>query len=85
MADRAYSANVTREYITDKGGQYTIPPKINVLDKWKTDWWLYKERHVIECFFNRLKHFRRIATRYDKTPKIFQTFLYIASIFLMSS
>ena len=80
IADRAYGGNATREYISKHGGQYTIPPKINVREKWEVDWWLYKERHVIECFFNKLKHFRRIATRYEKTPEIFQTFLYLSLI-----
>lgn len=84
VADRAYGAKANREYITEEGGTYTIPPKISVKDQWKTDWWIYKERHVIECFFNRLKHFRRLATRYDKTARIFRTFLYVASILLMT-
>ncbi len=84
VADRAYGAKTNRDYITEQGGTYTIPPKITVKEQWETNWWIYKERHVIECFFNRLKHFRRLATRYDKTTRIFRTFLYIASILLMT-
>ena len=43
VADRAYGSNATRAYIAEQGGQYTIPPKINVREKWEVDWWLYSE------------------------------------------
>lgn len=38
---------------------------------WKVDWFLHKERHLVECFFNKIKHFRRAATRCDKLAKSF--------------
>jgi transposase len=40
---------------------------------------LYKERHLVECFINKIKHFRRVATRYDKTAAAFLAFAAIAS------
>ena len=39
---------------------------------------LYKERHLVECFINKIKHFRRIATRYDKTVQAFMSMICIA-------
>ena len=39
---------------------------------------LYKERHLVECFINKIKHFRRIATRYDKTAQTFMAMICIA-------
>ena len=39
---------------------------------------LYKERHLVECFINKIKHFRRIATRYDKTAQAFMSMICIA-------
>ncbi|RKN61283.1 transposase [Paenibacillus ginsengarvi] len=45
----------------------------------KTDWWLFKERHLVECLFNKLKHNRRLATRYDKLSRTFVAFLKLAS------
>ena len=48
-----------------------IPPQSNVSEPWPVDWWLYKERHLVECFFQKLKWFRRIATRYDKLDASF--------------
>ena len=38
---------------------------------------LYKERHLVECFINKIKHFRRIATRYDKTAQAFMSMICI--------
>ncbi|QJD88508.1 hypothetical protein HH215_35225 (plasmid) [Cohnella herbarum] len=39
-----------------------------------TDWWLFKERYLVECLFNKLKHNRRLATRYDKLTCTFVAF-----------
>lgn len=50
---------------------YTIPPRTNAKEPWSVDWYLYKERHVVECFFNKIKHFRRVAARYDKLATSF--------------
>ena len=84
IADKAYGTNKIREYIESQNASYTIPPKSNIINKWEYDSWLYKERHLIECFFNKLKAFRRIATRYDKLASSFLAFIYIASIFILS-
>jgi transposase len=65
LADKAYDAGI-RELIQNQGATTNIPPKRN--RKWKP-WFskrLYPERNLIERFFSKLKHFRRVATRYDK-------------------
>jgi transposase len=46
----------------------------------KGDKEIYKERHLIECFFNKVKNYRRLATRFDKLAQSFQAFLTLASI-----
>ena len=46
------------------------------------DWWLYKERHLVEKYFLKLKAFRRIATRYDKLAATYLGFICIASILI---
>ena len=84
LADKAYGTNQIREYIKSQNANYTIPPKSNVLNPWHCDFWLYKERHLIECFFNKLKAFRRVATRYDKLANSFLAFVYVASIWILS-
>ena len=80
LADRAYGAKDIRNYIDSQGAKYTIPPKVNTKEPWDYDCWLYKERHLVECFFNKIKAFRRVATRYDKLASSFLAFVYIASI-----
>ena len=83
MGDKAYGAQYVREYIKSRGATYAIPPRDNNPNPWKCDWWQYKERHLVECFFNKLKHFRRVATRYDKLSSRFQSFVFLACIMLL--
>lgn len=59
---------------------YTIPSKSNTKDPWDCDGWLYEERYLMECFFDKTKHFRRVAMRYDKLASSFYTFVYIFAI-----
>ena len=74
---------VIRSYMSEQGASYTIPPKKNIVNPWSCDYHLYKERHLIECFFNKLKVFRRVATRYDKLAVSFLAFIYLASIWIL--
>ena len=53
LADRAYGARTIREYISEHGASYVIPPQSNVSEPWPVDWYLYKERHLVECFFQK--------------------------------
>ena len=80
LADRAYGAKTIQAYISEQGACYVIPPQSNVSDPWPVDWCLYKERHLVECFFQKLKWFHRIATRYNKLDASFFAFVYIAAI-----
>lgn len=80
LGDKAYVTAAIRNYITEQNAQQTIPPKENNPNPWHCDFWLYKERHLIECFFNKIKAFRRVATRYDKLAISFLAFVYVASI-----
>ena len=83
LADKAYGTKEILDYIQRQDGDYAIPPKSNTRNPWKCDWVLYKERHLIECFFLKLKQFRRVATRYDKLASSFLAFIYIASISIL--
>jgi transposase len=83
LADRGYDADEILIYIEDQGAAHTIPAKKNRTYQRKCDWWLYKERHLVECFFNKLQHFRRVATRYDKLPESFFAFVLLASISIL--
>jgi len=83
MADKAYGANTFRKSIETAGGTYCIPPKSNEKLPWDCDWWQYKERHSVECFFQKLKQFRRIATRYEKLATRFLAFVHIGCICIL--
>ena len=83
LADKAYGTKEVREYIRKHEGECVIPPKSNAVDKWECDYHIYKERHLVECFFNKLKQFRRIGTRYDKLASTFISFIYIGCIIIL--
>ena len=83
LADKAYGTSEILDHIQQQDGDYAIPPKSNTKNPWKCDWFLYKERHLVENFFLKLKQFRRIATRYDKLASSFLAFIHIASIAIL--
>ncbi len=83
LGDKAYGAKAIRDYIESQEASYTIPPKNDVADPWPVDWYAYKERHLVECFFQKLKWFRRVFTRYEKLDVSFLAFVYIASIAIL--
>ena len=80
LADKGYDSDKMIDFIYEQGGEPTIRPKANRTVQRQTDWWLYKERHHVECFFQKLKNFHRIATRYDKLACTFSAFICVASI-----
>ena len=82
IADRGYDANYIIKKIEDMNAMPVIPSKSNRKKVRVYDKQLYKERNLIERMFNKLKQFRRIATRYDKTAASFFSFIYIASIYI---
>jgi transposase len=80
LADKAYDADRIRLLIEEQGATPNIPAKSN--RKWKPCFSkrLYRERNLIERFFSKLKHFRRIATRYDKLAENFLAMVQLASM-----
>lgn len=83
LGDKAYGTLEIREYIESQGATYCIPPKTNITNPWECDFHHYKERHVVECFFNKLKQYRGIATRYDKLSRNFLSFVLLASSMIL--
>ena len=83
LGDKAYGAKAIRDYIDSRNAAYTIPPKSDVNDPWPVDWHTCKERHLVECFFQKLKWFRRVFTRYDKLDVSFLAFIHIAAIAIL--
>ena len=80
LADRAYDADAIRKLVNEQDAFANIPPKRNRKDPICFSPFLYKARNRIERFFNRMKHFRRIATRYDKLAANYLAALKLASV-----
>jgi putative transposase len=80
LADKGYDSDHLRQKIKAQGGQPVIPPRRHRKTPLPYDKHLYKERNAVERFFNKLKHFRRVATRYDKLLANFIGFIKIAAI-----
>ena len=83
IGDKAYDADPFVETLTQRGITPVIPSKANRNIKRECDFALYCERNLIERFFNRLKHFRAIATRYDKLARNFLAGVQLAAVIIL--
>lgn len=79
LGDKGYDADALIQRLRAQGTEPVIPPRSNRKEQREYDRHLYKDRNLIERFFNRIKHFRRIATRYDKLARNFSSFLAIVA------
>ena len=69
LADKGYDSNAIRDQAQKNKAWANIPPKSNRKGSFVFSSWVYRQRNLVERFFNRIKQFRGIATRYDKDPK----------------
>ena len=80
LADKAYDAEERLiEPLISRGCKVVIPPKSNRKTSRRYDRFIYKARHLIENFFAKLKQYRAIATRYDKTDQNFLAAIHLAA------
>ena len=82
LADKGYDADYVVDAVEVMGAEIVIPAKSNRKKPRNFDKALYKERNLIERMFNKIKHFRRVATRYDKTAAAYLAFVFVAGICL---
>ncbi|MDI3465651.1 MAG: Mobile element protein [Nitrospira sp.] len=75
IADKGYDSRKIVEAIAQSGAKAVIPPRSGAKDPRETDFALYAERYRIACFFNRLKHYRAVATRYAKRARNFASLI----------
>jgi transposase len=78
IGDTAFDADRFRDAVAAQGGRAVIPSHPARSQAIAHDKHLYKERHLVECFINKIKQFRRIATRYEKTARNFLAMITIA-------
>ena len=79
LADRAYDANKLLALTERQSQEVVIPPTARRLMQREYDTHVYKERHLVECFFAKLESFRRVATRYDKLAVTFKAAVMLAA------
>ena len=82
IADRAYDSEYNLARIAELGAKAVIPSGSGRVRERKYDKHVYRDRHLVEFFFNRLKQFRRIATRYEKTLRHFTAMVLLASAYV---
>lgn len=82
MADAAYDADHLRQKIAEKGAVAVIPNNPSRALKHAVDKHLYAQRHLVECCFGKLKQFRRVATRFEKTARNYLAVVTLAAIVL---
>jgi transposase len=82
MADTAYDSDPIRQAVAAKGALAVIPNNPSRAKKHPLDEHLYAQRHLVECCFSRLKQFRRVATRFEKTARNYLAVVTLAAIIL---
>jgi transposase len=82
LADKAYDSKALRQIIADMDAEAVIPCNPTRKRIIPYDFQAYKKRNLIERCFNKLKHFRRIATRYDRKASNYIAFIHIAAAIL---
>ena len=79
LADRAYDTNAIRDLAAERGAWANIPPRSIRKGSFAFSTWVYRQRNLVECFFNRIKQFRGLATRYDRNPENYLAALKLAA------
>jgi transposase len=76
IADKGDDTDTLRETIAEQGAEAVIPPRAKRNDPADYDPHLYKERHLVECFINKIKHYRRLFSRFEKLSTRYRAFLH---------
>lgn len=77
--DKGYDSDAFIAQIQAQGATAVIPPRSNRKEQWDYDKHWYRERQLVEGFINKLKHFRRVFSRFEKLAKNYLIFVYFAS------
>ena len=77
--DKAYDSDEIIETLQSQAIEAVIPPRSNRKQSRACGWILYKEHHLIECFFNKINHYRRIFSRFEKLSWNYSGFLHFVS------
>lgn len=82
IADRAYDAVDFLDLVVNSGAEAVIPSTPRRNEQREHDRHLYKERHLVECFINKIKHYRRVFSRFDKLASRYLGFLHLTAVLI---
>jgi transposase len=83
IGDKGYDAQEVVAAVEGRGGEAVIPSRKNAAVPRTIDWTRYKDRNLVERFWSKVKHYRRVATRYEKKAQNFLAFVHVASIMIL--
>jgi transposase len=83
IGDKGFDSQKLVDFIEVHGGAAVIPSRKNCTERRDYDRDRYKDRNLVERFWNKVKHYRRVATRYEKTARNFLAFIHVASIMVL--
>jgi transposase len=83
IADKGYDSDALVEEVVARGAIAVIPPRKNRIEPREVDWHLYRARAIVECFWSKVKQFRRVATRYEKKAQNFLAFVQVAAMMVL--
>jgi transposase len=82
IADKSYDADDFLQLISRLGAEAVIPPRANRIEQRDYDKHLYKERHLVECFINKIKQYRRVFSRFEKYARRYLGFLSFVGVLI---
>lgn len=83
IGDKGYDSDAAVEAVESRGAEAVIPPRRNRKVQRGYDKDRYKDRNLVERFWQKAKQFRRVATRYEKTARNFLAFVHVASVMIL--
>jgi len=82
LGDKAFDNNALRDELNRRGAEAVIPSKADRKQAIPHDWITYRWRHLIENYFSKIKDFRSVNTRYDKTELSYKATISLAAILI---
>ena len=83
IGDKGYDSKAVVATVETQGGRAIIPSRKNAISPREIDWDRYKDRNLVERFWSKIKHYRRVATRFEKKAQNFLAFVHVASIMIL--
>ena len=82
IADGSYTGQDFVDWVIENGMEAVIPSPKNAKQPREYDAWRYRERHLVECFIGKIKHFRRVFSRFDKLATRYLGFLHLTCVLI---